>query len=158
MDNPVSVSGEPSQDDRIMAALAHVSIVVPYAGLVVPAIVWITQKNKSRFIAFQALQAVAYQVTIMLAGFAAMVCYMASFFLVFASIPMSRETGGPASSPPFFFAFAPFLFFGVVMIGGLILIVYAIVAAVMVLMGRDFRYIILGGLLERYVRRPESGV
>lgn len=110
MDNPAPVSVVPSQDERIMAALSHISLVIPYAGLVVPAIVWITQKDKSRWVAFQSLQALAYQVTLMLAWFVGIACYMASFFSM--AFTLSASNGGSGSPSPFFFF--PFLFFGAI--------------------------------------------
>ncbi len=146
MDNPVPVSAAPSQDERIMAALSHISLIIPYAGLVVPAVVWITQKDKSRWIRFQALQALAYQVLLMLLWFVGMGCYMASFFSTFAA---TASNGDGGSFPPF--VFLPFLFFGVLILVGFVCVIYAIVAAVAVLTGNDFRYIILGSLVERFL-------
>ena len=51
----------PSQDERIMAGLAHISAILPMMGMVAPIVIWVTQKDKSKFVSFQALQAVSYQ-------------------------------------------------------------------------------------------------
>ncbi len=91
MDNPVPVSAAPTQDERIMAALAHIALIIPYAGLVVPAIVWITQKDKSRWIRFQALQALAYQVALMLLWFVGIACYVASAFSMVSLRPWGSK-------------------------------------------------------------------
>jgi len=51
---------EPSlhtQDERIMAAMAHATIIFSAVGLIGPLIIWGTQREKSEFLAFQALQA-----------------------------------------------------------------------------------------------------
>jgi len=57
----------PSQNDKIMAALAHISALLPLMGIIAPIVIWVTQKDKSEYVAFQALQAVAYQLLMILA-------------------------------------------------------------------------------------------
>ena len=52
--------------------------------------------------------------------------------------------------------FFPFIIFGLIFLGGITFIIYGLVAAVMVLQGRDFRYIIIGERLERYLRSTSS--
>jgi len=47
----------PTQDERIMAAMAHATIIFSAVGLVGPLVIWGTQREKSPFLAFQALQA-----------------------------------------------------------------------------------------------------
>ena len=34
----------PFQDEKVMAALAHISALMPTIGLIVPIVVWVTQK------------------------------------------------------------------------------------------------------------------
>jgi hypothetical protein len=152
------------QDERIMAGLSHVSIFIPLMGFVAPILIWITQKDKSDFVAFQALQALAYQLALIIFWILGMGCYMASFFITFAAtmgltftIPVFEEAG-------FFFAlfsmlvtFVPFIIFGLVAFVGLAFVIYAIVGAVMVFQGRDFRYAILGSWLERYLEQASNG-
>lgn len=81
----------PSQNDKIMAALAHVSAILPFMGVIAPIIIWATQKDKSEYVAFQALPAVAYQLLMILAWFVGMGCYMLSFFTMFLRIPFAGE-------------------------------------------------------------------
>jgi uncharacterized Tic20 family protein len=64
-----------------MAALAHIAAIVPFMGVIAPIIIWATQKDKSEYVAFQSLQAVAYQLVMILAWFVGMGCYMLSSFL-----------------------------------------------------------------------------
>jgi uncharacterized Tic20 family protein len=70
-------------DERILAALAHGSIIVSVVGLLVPAIIWITQRQKSRFVAFQSLQAIIFQT---LAAFIQLVSGLLSFIRLAASM------------------------------------------------------------------------
>jgi len=52
---------EPKPNERIAAALAHGLIIVNWMGAIAAALVWLLEKEKSKYVAFQALQAVAYQ-------------------------------------------------------------------------------------------------
>jgi len=52
---------ETSSDERLMAAIAHGSVVVTGPGIVVGVLIWLTQKEKSPYAAAQAMQAAVYQ-------------------------------------------------------------------------------------------------
>lgn len=151
------ISPEPAQNDRIMAALAHISALLPLMGVIAPIIIWATQKDKSEFVAFQALQAVAYQLLMIFAWFVGMGCYMLSFFSTFLTIPFA-ESGGSSSVSPFFMLgfFIPFIIFGLIFMGGAIFILYGIVGAVMTFQGKNFRYMILGNWLAGYLQKGNS--
>lgn len=150
----------PSQNDKIMAALAHVSAVLPFMGVIAPIIIWVTQKDKSEYVAFQALQAVAYQLSMILAWFIGMGCYMLSFFTMFLGIPLAGSNGGkvdPSIAPLFALGFLiPFIIFGVFFIGGALFVIYGIIAAVQVFRGKDFRYFIIGNRLMNYLNKSNS--
>jgi hypothetical protein len=99
-------------------------------------------------VAFQALQAVAYQFSMVLAWFAGMALYMASFLGVFVTLPFSE---GARGVPPFFFV--PFLVMGMLLLGSLAFIVYGLIAAAMALQGKDFQYVVLGAALKRFLQK-----
>jgi uncharacterized Tic20 family protein len=69
-----------NQDERIMAALAHGSILLPMTGVIAPIVIWITQREKSRYVAFQSLQALLFQLILIVAWVLGMGCYMLSIF------------------------------------------------------------------------------
>ncbi len=137
-----------TQNDRIMAALAHTTAILPMMGVVAPIVIWVTQKDKSEYVGFQALQAIAYQLTMVLAWFVGMAFYFASFVATFISIPF----GGSSNSFPVFF-FVPFVVMALMMLGMLAFVVYGLIAAVMVLQGREFQYVVIGSLLKRYLQK-----
>jgi uncharacterized Tic20 family protein len=148
-----------NQNDRIMAALAHVTVILPMMGLIAPIVIWATQKDKSEFIAFQALQAVVYQLTLILIWFLGMACYMCSFFGMFIfTIPFSSAGGSDSFPFEAFGVFFPFLIMAILMVGGLIYVVYGLIGAFMVLSGRDFRYILIGRWLERYLSANQEQI
>lgn len=141
------------QDERVMAGISHISALIPMMGLFAPIIIWVTQKDKSEYVAFQSLQALAYQLSMIVAYFIGMGCYMFSFFGMFVAIPMLPQDGSPDPVSPFAFIpmFLPFIVMGVLFLFGFILIAYAIIGAVQAFQGKPFRYLLIGGWVERYL-------
>jgi uncharacterized membrane protein len=150
-----------SQDDRLMAGLCHI------LGLIVAIIVWATQKER-KFVAFQAMQAITFDLALMavfLVFFACTFCAMfGGFGLVFpASIGLSAasQRQGDLSNPlaaifmliAMAITFLPFAMIPVLMLVALGVFALRIYAAVSVISGRDFRYPVLGKRLERYLAR-----
>jgi uncharacterized Tic20 family protein len=149
----------PTQDERVMAALSHASALLPMMGVIAPIVIWVTQKEKSKYVAFQSLQALAYQLSMILAYFVGMGCYMFSFFGTFFSIPFSSSSGSSESANPLFMLmFAiPFLVMGVVFIGGFLFVIYGVIGAVMTFQGKPFRYMFIGKRVEHFMQ-PQQGV
>lgn len=143
----------PSQNDKIMAALAHISAILPFMGVIAPIVIWATQKDKSEYVAFQALQAVAYQLVMILAWFIGMGCYMFSFFGTFVFIPFAEGSGNEVS--PFFMLgfLLPFITMGALFIGSGIFVLYGLIGAIQVFQGKDFRYLIIGNRLAKYLKQ-----
>jgi len=146
-------STEPAQNDKIMAALAHISALLPLMGVIAPIVIWATQKDKSEFVAFQALQAVAYLLLMILAWFVGMGCYMLSFFSTFLTIPFAESSGAPDSPFLMLGFFVPFIIFGLIFLGGAIFIIYGVVGAIMTFQGKNFHYLFLGNRLETYLQK-----
>ena len=164
-----------TQDEKIMAAIGHATIIWPVVGIVAPLVVWATQREKSRFIAFQALQAAVYHMTLILAGMACGVCWACSYFGMIVGViamPLSMAFTlpgeGAASSDlppeaaiPMLFGFLAMIVFYVAIFALLFLglavwaayIGYGLYGAVANLQGKDFRYAILGSRLERYLQQ-----
>lgn len=145
----------PTQDERLMAGLSHISVLLPMMGVIAPIVIWVTQREKSRFVTFQSLQALAFQLTMVLAWFVGMACYMGSFFTTFLAIPFGGGTGRTGIEPLFgLFFFVPFLVFGAIFLGWFAFTAYGIAGAIQSFQGKPFRYAILG---ERVARFLEAG-
>lgn len=140
----------PSSDEKLMSALAHI------LGIIVAFIVWALQKDKSRFVRFQTLQAMAFDAVVMVASMFTFFCLFAVLFIgMFGSMfsmmnnPASIEDVGvfflfPSMMPLFVFACVfPFSF---------AVLVVRLIAAASVLNGRDFRYPILGRKVEEFLK------
>lgn len=116
-----------SQDEKIIAAISHASIV--FAGIIVPLIIWLIKKDESEFLDFQAKQALVYQVVVAIAG--AILSIVGMLFSVLT------------------------LFFGMVIVVPLIIlfslgvIIYGLYAAYRVYIGEDFRYPWIADMLEQ---------
>lgn len=134
-----------------MAALSHASALLFFMGAIISTLIWITQKDKSKYVAFQALQALTYHIVMILLSFLGMICYMGSFFLTFVFVPLSGSSQNSPLTGLFFLI--PFLVFGLIGLAGFIYICYALVGAVMTLQGKDFRYLFLGRVLDKYLEK-----
>jgi uncharacterized Tic20 family protein len=146
----------PNQNDKIMAALGHISVLLPLIGLIAPIIIWTTQKEKSKYISFQVLQAIAYQLVMIFLYFVAMGCYMISFFATFLTIPLAGDGANPSSGVIGMLGFLiPFFIFGLIFIGGGLFILYGIVGAVFTIQGKDFRYFIIGDRVANFLEKEK---
>jgi uncharacterized membrane protein len=147
-----TVSPTTTSDERVVAALAH------FFGLVVALIIWALYKDKSRFVRFQALQAVALDGLWMVLLFGLMMCWFGLMLLggivglaAAASNPDSTEALAPIflglTMPWFMFAcFAPL---------GLLYFVAKLVATVSVASGHDFHYPLLGKQVEAFLKNDQ---
>ena len=155
MDTPKPLS---TQDERVIAALSHVTSLFPMMGIIAPIIIWVTQRERSKFVAFQSLQALAYQISMLLFFIIGMACYTVSFFGTFFTIPLAATAENNSAMPVLFFIFfaIPFIVMGVLFVSHFILTLYGVVGAVMALGGKDFRYLVIGRMVERYMNQPEK--
>jgi len=144
-DEEVEMSGtRPTQDERIMAALAHACAVLFGMGIVGAIVIWVTQKEKSRSVAFQALQATVYQGAGLVVQLVIWGCWLTLYLLSF--IPLMSA---PDEPPLFFLAtivlmLVPLGLLGLWIVGGLW-------GAVRTLQGREFHYAIIGQRLEHWL-------
>jgi len=119
---------KPPDSERVMASLAHLSILLPQFGLVAPLILWLVNRESAPFAAYQAKQAFWFHLFVTV-GFWA-VCY--------AGILLGIFTLGLG-----FLALLPLL--GAWHIAAA---VYGIIGAVHAFEGRDFRYAVIGNMVQ----------
>src|SRR5512145_2488025 len=93
-----------SSDEKIMAALAHGSVFLMFLGPVVPVILWASQRKKSKYVSFHALQAMGYQALIFWLWIAVML--LITVLSVVILIPLSGVFMRNPRDPAIF----PFLF------------------------------------------------
>ncbi len=119
----------PAQDEKLMAAAAHASILVPHAGLLVPLVLWLMHSNSGRapFVAAQARQAFFFQLSVVALEWLVIILGGAFGFLTFG--------------------LGWFLIAPLVGLGHLAAAILGIIGAVDTFHGRDFRYPIIGSKL-----------
>jgi uncharacterized Tic20 family protein len=152
MDEKAESSSSP-QDERVMAAMAHATIIFSAVGLIGSLIIWGTQREKSEFVAFQALQAAVYQFLLLLAGLLAGALYTCGIFVLVTTLFFSPLGEGAALCFTFLTLSCTLGLLFLVLLAWLAYVGYGLFGAVSVLQGRDFRYVLLGPWLARYMQQ-----
>jgi uncharacterized Tic20 family protein len=144
-------TAEISSDDRIMAALAH------FFGLFGALVIWATQKDRSRFVKFHALQALAFGGLLTVVMMLLMMCLMVVMFLgiVVAVVASSQPATSPGSVPPIemLTALAPMSFFCILPVSFAAVLVQ-VLAAISVATGHNWRYPLIAPRVEAYMGAP----
>ena len=144
----------PSTQDRIFAAIAHLAALAFGSGVVVPAALWSESRKKSAYARFQTLQAFGYQslgYTLWLLGVLLLVVVFYVGMLVIALlIPDAAQN---ETILAVFSIAIVLMMFGSM---GLYLLI-PLIGAVLCGMGKDFRYPLLGSRLARSLGyQPEA--
>lgn len=134
-----------------MAAAAHGSILLGVltsgvGGIFAAMIIWLTQRDKSAYVTYQAMQALVYQTSVL---FLTVIGFCLWFVVFTLSIlpPMLANPELYQYSPP------PTVWFGMSMLIcpcglWLITILYGVWGAIRSYSGADFKYIVIGNLLD----------
>jgi uncharacterized Tic20 family protein len=141
---------KPSTEERVMAAIAHCLVIVVYGlGAVGAVVIWLLQKEKSKYVAFQALQAAVYQLVGLLVQLIGWSCWGCLYGLSFIPMIANAEKYKEAPPPIFFFISLGLMVLPLGLMG--LWMLYGLWGALRAFQGRDFRYIVLGRMLERYL-------
>ena len=140
----------PTSDERILAATSH------FFGFLVALIVWATQKDKSRFVRFQSIQAMAFDLMITVIIFLTIGCMMVMIFggvaLGVGGIALTSSQNNPTAEPAGVFialmTAVPFLFPCIIFPLMAIIFVARLIATIQTFQGKDFHYPWLGTLVE----------
>lgn len=138
---------ETSAENRLLAAVAHGSVVVQGPGILVGLFVYLTQRDKSRYAALQGLQAAVFQLVNLIITIVLWLAWGA--FYALSMIPLiSQAEANPDAAPP--------TIFWISMISTVIPILYMVLyglyglwGALRTWQGRAFRYPLVGVWLER---------
>ena len=142
----------PTSDEKVLAALAHLSILLSFFGPIGSTLIWITQRGKSKYVRFHALQAMGYQV------FSFWAFFIGIFVIAFGSIPLiflieflAPQNGELPVSP---FLIQPLIFVGMFGLMGSIFL-YGFIGAVFCMLDRNFSYLIIGSWLKKKLFRED---
>jgi uncharacterized Tic20 family protein len=149
-----------TQNEMTMAALAHASVVLTFVialgsgglgallGVLVPLIIWLTYKDKSAYVSFQALQATVFQAVSILVM---VIVLVVSVVLIVVGWTVS----GALTAILIGLCLMPFAILITVVLALVVLILpfaqlgYGLYAAYEAYQGREFRYWLIGEALER---------
>src|SRR5262245_1710449 len=141
---------QPTEDERVLAALAHASIVanvVNLIGMLAAALIWAMQRDRSRYVRAHALQSLVYQGVVLLIGVFLVLAW--GLCMVLSLLPVFVNPGlYHFNDPPRSFWFA--LFGLIVPISfGIAAMLYGLYGAYQVYRGRPFRYPVVGRIARR---------
>lgn len=147
----------PTSDESLMAAISH------FLGFLVALIVWATQKDKSRFVRFQSIQAMAFDlvvsvfVLLVVGGLLVLVFVLIAFGIGDLAILGSHNnpTAGPVRAFIALMAALPFLVTCTLIPMAAIIFIARLIATLETFQGKDFRYPWLGNLIERSINSKE---
>lgn len=140
---------QPSQDERILAALAHASIIaniINLAGMIATALIWTSERERSEYVRQHALQSLLYQGLVLLIVIVLLLFW--GVCLGLSLLPVALRPDLYRSSPPNSFWIA---LLGLTLPVGFIILttVYGLYGAYQVYRGRPFRYPIAGRFMRR---------
>ena len=140
-----------TRDERTLASLAHGSILLGLftggvGGIIAALVIWLSQKEKSDYVAEQSIQALVYQAVTLLITMAFWCCWgLLWMFLMFA--PLIGNPEAYNGDPPATLWLGLFLMIVPLGVWGLT-ILYALYAAVRCFGGHDFKYAVIGNWLQ----------
>jgi uncharacterized Tic20 family protein len=151
-ENMTSGEGTFAQEDRMMAALAHGSVLLGIftsgvGGIGAALVIWLTQREKSGYVAKQAMQALVYQVATLLVTMVFWCCWGALWMLMMMP-PLIANPDAYQNAPP------PGMWVGLSLMcipfaAWAVTILYGLWAAIRCMSGDDFKYVVIGNWLER---------
>ncbi len=141
-----------AQNERVMAAVAHGSILLGLftngiGGVVAALVIWLTQKEKSAYVAGQALQALIFQGFTMIVTMLAWCCW-GLLWLAMIIPPIVANPGAYENAVPAGF-WVGLSLISVPIAIWVATIAYGLWGAARCMGGHDFRYAIIGSWLER---------
>ena len=141
---------QPTSEEKVLAALAHGSVMFMFLGPLGAVIIWAIQRTKSKYVRYHALQAMGYQVFSFWAWMIAIFLFMILFFGILVVLVII--TGDPASGTPpdFIFFIQPLFMLFIFGMWGL-LFLFGFIGAVLCMMGKEFRYPLIGSWLQNKV-------
>ena len=140
----------PTLQERVLSALAHLSILAGGIGLFVPALIWATKRRTSNYTSFQALQALGYAIFAILYDLLVTLVMLIVLLILLLAISASNEIGSVQATSAGHWMVAILM----IAIAFLLLpVLLGIIGALACLFGKEFHYPILGKRLAVYLQQ-----
>lgn len=145
-------------EDRWVTSMGHFSVIIMLWGMLVPLTAWILQGKRSLFVRFQTIQTLVFQVSVTLLFFGGMFLYVAGAFALLATIGISGDAS--FDTTPGMIGIAAFLVLMLIVVVIILIVpLFHIMgqwAGYRVLKGDDYRYPVIGKLIERRLAKTSS--
>lgn len=150
----------PQQHERNFAAFAHGSILLSIftngiGGVAAALVIWLTQKEKSEYVRFQALQALVYQTATFVLFMGLWFCWgLAWMGLMIPPLVASPEAYQTAPPPTMWVGLS---LITVPICAGFLTMLYGLWGAIRTFAGHDFRYLVIGNWLAVQEAAQQAG-
>lgn len=147
-DVPIVETSSVSHEIRLLAAISHASVLFTNIGVIVPIGIYATQKKKSSYIGFQALQALIWQIAMFVFNIVTSSCMVGAILIpILIATSSQNERLLELSGGGIFIAVMICVF--LMAFGNLTFIIYGVIGAIMTYQGKDFRYVFIGNRIEK---------
>jgi uncharacterized Tic20 family protein len=140
---------QPSEDERVLAALSHASIVanvVNLVGMIGTALIWTMHRERSPYVRAHALQALVYQGAVLLITL--FLGLFGGLCLALSLLPALLRPDLYRGSPPPYSVWIGVLALLALIGFGVLATLYGLFGAYQVYRGRSFRYPLIGRLVR----------
>ena len=131
----------PTESDKTLAGLCHLSVF--FAPVILPLIIWLVTRRSQLYAAQQAMQALVFHLFFVVLAFLVGIGLQFYFLSSFISTASASAPPDPINID---LGILPgvFVFYGLLLILGLVNIVYSILGAIQAFQGKPFHYPLLG--------------
>ena len=146
---------EPNEE-RWVASMGHFSVIIALWGLLAPLTTWILQGKHSPFLKFQSIQTVVFQAFVTFLYGLAGIFYVIGLVVVFAMLGLAGNPnlGSSAGMAGLILFFVTLLIAALIMLAVPFFHILGQYAGYRLLKGENYRYPLVGRLVERWMTKP----
>lgn len=137
----------PTSDEKVLAAFAHASVVLSFFGPIAPTLIWASQRDKSKYVRYHALQAMGYQTFLLWGWIIVMFAVVFGGVILLALLAAFFAELNPASMSLAPFLIQPIIFLLIFGVWGLFFL-GGFIGAFFCMTGRTFKYPLIGSWLS----------
>ncbi|PKN93879.1 MAG: hypothetical protein CVU44_08675 [Chloroflexi bacterium HGW-Chloroflexi-6] len=146
-----------THEEHFAASMGHFNVILFFWGLFGPLALWLTQGKQSAFLKLQSVQTVVYQTIGSLIYFGISLVASVMFIPLYAGVIMAENgMAGEAINPvTMIMFFVGMCLFGLITLFGPLYHILGQWAGLRTLQGHDYRYPLIGRLIEKWLSKPE---
>jgi uncharacterized Tic20 family protein len=143
----VAAPNEITKDEKMLGLFCHLSLFL--GGIVLPIVFWATNKDKSKFVTFHALQSIWFHV-VYIVSIVVLVMIMVIGGIGMGAIFGAAGKGASKTMPPVF-VFLMVAVYGVIFVIIMIAIIYAVYMGIKAYNGELKKYPVIGNMMYKKV-------